>query len=160
MVPPDSTCAICSKPVEDGRFAEDGQILHLWCRTRQLQLRALEYIDRSQTAQGRAVQLVEESAARRSVRQQPRCPLCRCPAIHTDWRPENEWIVVEQCPCHGFFIWALIFERVWALPLRERHDLAHRVRAFRVSHEVWIATTDGTGTGPLVVRTKRPDPFT
>jgi hypothetical protein len=76
----------------------------------------------------------------------------------TDWRLEgSEWIVVEHCPCAGFFVWAPIMERVRTLPVRDRHDLAQRVRAFRAHHEVWVATTDGTVTGPLVVRTQRPD---
>ena len=154
----DPTCPICSKPVASQGFIQiaEGQVFHLGCRMRQDHLRTLERIDRSRTAQGRTAQLIEKSDARRIERQQPRCPLCGFPAILTDW-PQTTWIVVEHCPCHGFSIWRPILERVRALPARDRHDLAHRVRAFRVLDEAWIATTDGTVNGPLVVRTERRD---
>jgi len=160
----DPTCPVCSKPVASQGFTQvaDGQVFHLGCRARHLHLRTLERIDRSQIAQQRATQLLETcatrdtSASRRIELQQPRCPLCGFPAVLTDW-PQTKWIVVEHCPCHGFSIWRPILERVRALPARDRHDLAHRVRAFRVLDDAWIATTDGRVTGPLVVRTKRPD---
>jgi hypothetical protein len=87
------------------------------------------------------------------------CPLCVHAATITDWRPQADWIVVEDCPCQGFFVWApLLTERVRHLPARDRQDAANRIRAFRaMGHEAWIVTTDRTVKGPLVVRTEQPD---
>jgi hypothetical protein len=74
----------------------------------------------------------------------------------TDWRPISEWIVVEDCSCAGYFVWAPMLERVRALPMRERHDLTWRVRDFRkFGLEAWVATTTGVVTGALVIRTLR-----
>jgi hypothetical protein len=87
------------------------------------------------------------------------CPLCAHPATITDWRPGAEWIAVEDCPCAGFFVWApLLAERVRRLTGRQRQHHAHSIRAFRaIGHEAWLTTFDGTVTGPLVIRTERPD---
>src|SRR5262245_60879633 len=157
---PDPICPICSKPFRSVGFVESsaGQSSHVRCRAQQLHLRTLEQIDRAKAVEHRASRLVEEAGAWLRAKHQPGCPLCAYPATLTDWRPEGaDWIVVENCACAGFFLWAPIIERVRALPVRDRHDLAHRVRAFRVRHEAWVATTNGTVTGPLVVRTRRPD---
>src|SRR5262245_6617451 len=108
-----------------------------------------------ETAQRRAARVLHGSVARR--RDSSGCPLCAYGATLTDWRPAAAWIVVENCPCQGYFVWASIIARVRALPFKDRHDLSHRIRAFRMRHEVWLATTDGTIDGPLSVRTERPD---
>src|SRR5262249_32188145 len=137
---------------------ERGQVLRTRCRAQQLDLRTLEQIDRAKATEHRAVRLVDEATAGLRARRQPRWPLCTYPATLTDWPPQGaDWIVVEHCSCEGFSVWAPIIERIRALPWKDRHDLTHRVQAFRVRHEVWIATTDGTMAGPLVVRTQRPD---
>jgi hypothetical protein len=70
-----------------------------------------------------------------------------------------DWIVVENCPCQGFSVWASLLQaRVPHLPVWDRQDISDRIRAFRAGgDEAWLATTDGTVTGPLVVRCQRPD---
>jgi len=58
----DPVCAICSKPVRSGgvRFPEGGPIYHLGCRNRELQLKALEQIDRAQVARTLRAELVDQ----------------------------------------------------------------------------------------------------
>lgn len=165
----DPTCPICSKPVRSGGFVQstDGEFFHLTCRSWYLQLRALEQVDRAKAAKDRAAQVLDETVRRQVARVRRRetshrplastCPLCAYPATLTDWRPETEWIVVEQCPCQGFSVWAAIIERGRALPAQDRPDFARRVRAFRVRHEAWVTTTDGEVGGPVVLQTRRPD---
>jgi hypothetical protein len=59
----------------------------------------------------------------------------------------------------GFFIWApLLAERMHRLTAWDRKDFTHRIRAFRaMGYEAWLATTDGTTTGPLTIGTRQPD---
>jgi hypothetical protein len=172
-LPPDPACpicSICSKPVRSTGFilSAHGEVFHIRCRSQQLQLRAIEQADRAKAARNLAAGLVEETARRHAARPRRRhipgwpasstCPLCAYPATLTDWRPEGaDWIVVEQCPCAGFFVWAPILERVRTLPVQDRQNLARRVRGYRLRHEAWLTTTDGTIEGLLVVRTDRPD---
>jgi hypothetical protein len=85
------------------------------------------------------------------------CPLCGQPAVVMDWWPQAPWIVVEECPCEGFFVWTELVERRLSRLSPECRQLAVLVREFRTrGHEVWLTTTDGTLDGPLVIRTARP----
>jgi hypothetical protein len=87
------------------------------------------------------------------------CPLCREPAALVDWRPGVDWVVIEQCPCDGFFIAGTVLDgRMAYLSDEERHELAQRVRMCRsAGREAWCTTADGTADGRLVIRTERPD---
>ena len=61
--------------------------------------------------------------------------------------------------CNGFFVWAgLLALRLPDLTaeVREYPCVARRLGRTR-GDEAWIATTDGTAEGTLVVRTARPD---
>ena len=115
--PSDSACPVCSKPIRSGSVVlfEHGELFHVHCRSRQLQLRALEQVDRAEAARERAARRLEDAHRVRAERRiqrhglpkRPRgagvCPLCRGPAIVTDWRPGADWIAVENCPCGDFF---------------------------------------------------------
>jgi hypothetical protein len=87
------------------------------------------------------------------------CPLCRGPAIVTDWRPGADWIAVENCPCGDFFAGAwLVEEGLPSLNTVERQGLIRRIWAYRATgREAWLTTTHSTVDGPLVIRTARPD---
>jgi hypothetical protein len=87
------------------------------------------------------------------------CPLCGEWAIHVDWWPTADWIVVEGCACGGFFVAAhLVRARLPDLPAANREALAESVQKFRaMGEEAWCTTTDGRASGPLVIRTERPD---
>jgi hypothetical protein len=74
------------------------------------------------------------------------CTICASPATITDWRPLEDWLVVEGCLCNGFFIrkW------LWAGRLRrmlksDRKTLSARIRAWRANgREAWVSTEDAT----------------
>src|SRR5262249_50824966 len=94
---PDLTCPICSKPVQGGGFVQskDGEFVHLRCQSRDIQIRAIEQVDRAKATEHRAIRLVDAAAARLRARRQPRCPLCAYPTTLTDWQQEGfSWIVV------------------------------------------------------------------
>src|SRR5262245_28430387 len=164
---PDPACPVCSKPVRSGSLVlfEHGEIFHVACRSRSLELAAMEGVHRAKTAQQRSLHLVEETSRRRArQRGEPlakagRCPICRYPATVTDWRPRVDWIAVEECRCNGFFALASVFEgRLPKLNAAERRDLSLRILKFRgMGLEAWCTTIDGTVDGPLLVRTERPD---
>jgi hypothetical protein len=162
--PPHPICSACSKPVEPGSLVvyEHGELRHVRCRHEAVELNALNSVDRAQAVRTQARQSVEESRGRRATRRPPAlgaCPLCVAPATITDWRLGLEWIAVEDWRCKGFFVWAPLWaERVRTLTALDRADVATQIRRFRaMGHEAWLTTTDGTLTGPLVVRTQRPD---
>jgi hypothetical protein len=170
ILPPEPPCAACSKPIRSGSLVmyEHGELFHLRCRTRIRLLSSLETLDRAQTVRQRAGRLIDEARQKQDApqfqtetgdRRFAACPLCAHSATVTDWRPGAEWIAIEECPCRGYFVWApLLAERVRGLPARNREDLAHRIRAFRaMGHEAWLTTLDATVTGPVVIRTARPD---
>jgi hypothetical protein len=147
---------------------EHGDWFHVGCHNRAVQLRSLEAVDRATRARERATILVEDAQRRQTARQlrltptgppPDACPLCVHATTTIDWRPHTDWIAVEGCPCKGFFVWApLLSVRVHQLTAWDRHDVAKRIRALRASgFEAWVATADGTVTGPLVVRTYQPD---
>jgi hypothetical protein len=161
--PPVPVCAACSKPIRSGTrvLFERGAWFHVACHSRRTQRKSI-------AVRQRVISLMEQTKRRqaaRRVKPKPRdrrfiaCPLCRQPVTLTDWRPEADWIAVEGCLCRGFLVWApLLTERVRQLSPRQRQDLSNRIRAFRAGgHEAWLTTTDGTTTGPLVIRTKRPN---
>jgi hypothetical protein len=159
--PPGPVCAECSKPIRLAHAVvyEQGESFHVGCLSRITLRRSLEVSDRAKTAQRRA-RLVRTQAVARSLRATPgTCPVCGERAMLTDWRPRLNWVVIENCPCQGFFVQGDLFEaRLSHLTEIEREQLAHRIGAFRaMGHHVWITTLRGTVTGPLVVRTERPD---
>jgi hypothetical protein len=86
------------------------------------------------------------------------CAFCAKPATVTDWGPHLPWLAVEGCACWGFFVWTgLLAARLPSLSPDERGDLSRGIRKFRaMGHEVWVTTTTGAATGPLVIRTERP----
>jgi hypothetical protein len=77
----------------------------------------------------------------------------------TDWRPSVPWLAVEGCLCNGYFLWAQLTQRrLTQLTPEMRHNLSLRIIAVRATgSEAWCTTEDGTQTGPIVVRTERPD---
>jgi hypothetical protein len=85
------------------------------------------------------------------------CPFCDGRATVTDWRPGVDWLVVENCACSGFFLWAeLTKARLTKLARNRRKQLALQIRGLRASgHAAWCATEDGTKTGLLIVRAER-----
>ena len=66
-VPSDPACALCSKPIRSGGFIQIkvGEVVHIRCRSRQLQLDALNQVDQARLALERATDLVEETRRRR-----------------------------------------------------------------------------------------------
>lgn len=170
--PSDPACPACSKPVRSGSLVlfEHGELFHVSCRSRQLQLRALEQVDRAEAVREHAARRLEDAHRVRAERMQrhglPKrpaatgvCPLCRGPATVTDWRPGMDWIVAEGCPCGDFFARArVVEERLPRLTTVDRQGLVLQIRAYRATRrEVWLTTTDGTVDGPLVIRIERPD---
>src|SRR5262245_24666542 len=168
-LPPDPTCARCSKPVRSGGFllSPTGEVLHILCRSRELQLEGLGASDRARIAIELAEALVEETTRRRQ-RAQPRrqvmplqvCPVCREPATLTDWRPTIDWLAVENCACRGYFVWTPLLDagRLVRLTAEDREVLSSRLSALRTTRsEAWVTTRDGTVTGALIIRSERPD---
>jgi hypothetical protein len=168
MVPqqPEYTCFVCSKPVRSGSFilGEHGEIAHIVCQSRELQLASLDAVDRAGRARAWAARLVEKIRHRRPPggRANPRldaCPLCSEPATVTDWA---SWVTVEDCSCRGFFIETRLFDTCASrLSPDQRGDLATVVRRHRVvGEEAWITVTDTDRTAEdrVTVRTERPDP--
>src|SRR5262249_33086953 len=67
LVPPDPTCAICSKPIVGGYLqTEAGEYYHLRCQSQQLRLNALDQTDRARLAVELATDLMQENARLRS----------------------------------------------------------------------------------------------
>jgi hypothetical protein len=85
------------------------------------------------------------------------CLLCTQPGLVTDWSPVQDWLAVEGCRCGGFFAWKGVWgERVLRLRVPARRELAARIRALvAAGREAWLATADGTATGPLYVHARR-----
>jgi hypothetical protein len=96
------------------------------CLARAAELTAIEEVDRAKAAHEVAAGLLDDSRRSRAERRRQRsgngaCPLCGDPATIVDWRPSVDWVVVEDCPCDGFFIRAgLLDSRVPTLPDDER----------------------------------------
>jgi hypothetical protein len=66
---PDSPiCHLCSKPLRPDLVfhEEDGQIAHMRCRSRQLQLEALQQIEVAEAAAARAAKLIDQGIRRRT----------------------------------------------------------------------------------------------
>jgi hypothetical protein len=84
------------------------------------------------------------------------CAVCASPATITDWRPFEDWLAVQGCPCNGFFI----TKWLWAGPLRRmlrpnREALGLRIRAWRANgREAWVSTEDATD-GRIVISGQR-----
>src|SRR5262249_62196347 len=95
--PEDTTCVFCSKPIRSGGYIqfETGELFHIRCRSRQLQLAALDQRDRARLAVELAKSLAHENArlrvrpTRLTARRDP-CPVCEGTATLTDWRPHIE----------------------------------------------------------------------
>ena len=165
--PPDSPCAVCSKPIGSGGFSrtQTGEVLHIRCRSEELP-RAIEQQDRARLIIERATDLVEETRRRRlaqpttPTRQHDRCPVCAGPATLTDLRPHLNWLNIEDCPCNGFFVWTPLWDEgcLRQLMPEDRETLSERIRHLHgTESEAWLATRDGTVRGALILRTVRPD---
>ena len=80
------------------------------------------------------------------------CAVCASPASVTEWRPLDDWLAVEGCPCNDFFI----SKWLWAGRLRsmrklDREELSARIQAWRANgREAWVSTEDGAG-GRVVI---------
>jgi hypothetical protein len=140
---------------------EQGELLHVRCQSRELQLAAMQCIERAEHLESQAAALVEAGTHRPAAlapRSAGTCPLCEHAATITDWRPTHlDWLVVEGCPCGGFFVSAALFEhRLPRLSEAERQTLAARVRWFRAKGvEAWCTTPNGSVDGPLDIRERR-----
>jgi hypothetical protein len=164
-------CPVCSKAIRSGTLVlfEDGEFFHVRCRSRTLELTAMDEVDRARTAKERAVRLLEDARRRRAraasslpphvPAKSATCPVCGEAATLTDWRPSVDWVAIENCSCQGYFLWAGVLEkRLPALAAAHRQELAARIRKVRaMGREAWCTTDDGTVQGPLVVRMERPD---
>ena len=122
--------------------------------------------DRDRLIVERTTDLAEETRRRtfaqptRLTRQHGRCPVCAGPATLTDWRPQLDWMAVEDCPCRGFFVWTPLLDegRLARLASEDRDILSHRVRHLRATQtEAWLTTRDGTVMGALIIRSERPN---
>jgi hypothetical protein len=160
----DPQCPLCSKPVRSGSLVlfERDELIHVHCRSRAYHLMAMDGVEQAQVVRHRAAEVLRRVSGAPHVaapRLKAACPLCGHPAVVTDWRPVSPWLVVEDCPCGAFFIWAdLTQSRLTRLTPAARRDLAARVRRVRrAGQEAWCTSRDGTVSGPLVVRTTRPD---
>jgi hypothetical protein len=157
----DPTCPLCSKPVRSGSFVlyEHGELLHVVCRSRVLQVTAMDSVARADAAQQRAAHLVREQARRGRIRQHGPCPVCGEPAILLDWRPSVPWLAIEGCACNAVFVWtALLDGRLSALSPEDRGTLSLDVQRVRkMGTEAWLTTSDGTPGGELIIRDTRPD---
>jgi hypothetical protein len=86
--------------------------------------------------------------------------VCEELATVTDWRPRLNWLVVENCPCIGFFVWGPLWEdgRLTRLTAEDRNTLIGRIRDHRARQsEAWLTTRSGAVTGALIIRDARPD---
>ena len=167
-VPPDPPCAICSKPIRSGGVVQTriGEFAHIRCGGEELRLRATEPQDRVRLTIERATDLVEETRRRKLAQptrltpQHDRCPVCAGPATLTDLRPHLNWMIIEDCPCNGFFVWTPLLDegRLGRLTPEDRETLSERIRNLHgTESEAWLATRDGTVMGALLIRTVRPD---
>jgi hypothetical protein len=161
--PSEPICPLCSKSIRSGSVVvfEHGELFHVRCRSRDLELGAMQNLERAGHLRAQAVSTVED-AARRRAGHPPRvpgtCPLCGRAAIITDWRPTHlDWVVVEGCSCGDFFVSAPLFEhRLPRLAESERQALTSRIRWFRAKGaEAWCTTPDGSVDGPLDIRERR-----
>jgi hypothetical protein len=162
-IPPDPPCVVCSKPIRSGGFVQTkrGEFIHLRCRGEER-----EPQDRARLTIERATDLVEETRRRklaeptRLTRQHDCCPVCAGPATLTDLRPHLNWMTIEDCPCHGVFVWTPLLDegRLGRLTPEDRATLSERIRHLHgTESEAWLATRDGTVRGALILRTVRPD---
>jgi hypothetical protein len=93
------------------------------------------------------------------VRRQERLPPLRLADHRHRLAARVDWLVIEDCQCGGLFLWAgLPAERFTQLSREARARLTRHIRGLRTSaRDAWCTTDDGTPTGPLVIRTERPD---
>jgi hypothetical protein len=105
---PDPACPVCSKAIRSGSVVlfEHGELFHVACRSRTLELTAIEEVDRAKAAEERAARLVVEASRLRAKRpaddhgltsEAGSCPVCGHRATVTDWHPGLDWVVVEGC---------------------------------------------------------------
>ena len=167
-VPGDAICLRCFKPIRDTSSVlfRRGELVHVGCRARELQLQAIEGVDRALLGRSRATRLIadlerQRARFRAAARRRPRrpCPVCHTAATVTDWRPRLPWLTIEGCTCRGFFLWAPLLLRLEAMPDEDREILSERIQAVRsIGCEAWVSTRNGTlHDQSLVVRETRPD---
>src|SRR5262245_1805426 len=161
--PRNPTCALCAKPIRprSGGYIRSttGNVYHIRCRSRELQLTALEEYDGPAPRVEEATDRQRAPLGRRSMRGAA-CPVCGERATLTDWRSQFEWIAVEGCPCRGFFVWTPLLDAGRLLPLsrEDRGILSQRIRALRATQSnVWLSTRDGTVLGALTIGDEPPD---
>ena len=127
----------------------------------------IEQQDRARLTIELAADLVEQMRHRRAAQPDgfPRghhrcCPVCGGSATLTDWRPHLKWMTIEDCPCHGFFVWTPLLDdgRLDRLTQKDREMLSQRIGHLRATKsEAWLAARDGTVMGALIIRSVRPD---
>ena len=84
------------------------------------------------------------------------CAVCASPASVTEWRPLDDRLAVEGCPCNDFFI----SKWLWAGRLRsmrksDREELSARIQAWRANgREAWVSTEDAAD-GRIVISGQR-----
>src|SRR5262245_57018521 len=140
VVPPSPACARCSKPIRQDTLVlyRDGELVHLWCRSRDLQLEAVEQVDRATRAQACAVRLLTQRWAPGRKYRVTTCPVCGMAATVTDWRPRLHWVAVEDCDCSGFFLWVPLLPRLLRMPAEARATLSERIGELRATGgEAW-----------------------
>jgi hypothetical protein len=61
----------------------------------------------------------------------------------TGWQPGLDWVVVEGCPCGGYFVEGRVFtERLPHMTVVDRETLVLRIRSFRAQRvEAWLTTS-------------------
>ena len=167
-VPVDAICSRCSKSIRDTSLVlfRRGELVHVGCRARELQLQAIEGVDRALLGRSRAAKLIayrerQRAGLRAAPPRMPRrpCPVCHTAATVTDWRPRLPWLTIEGCTCRGYFLWAPLLLRLEAMPDEDREILSERIQAVRsIGCEAWVSTGNGTlHDQSLVVRETRPD---
>ena len=86
------------------------------------------------------------------------CLVCNAPATIADWTPIQPWLTVEGCGCGGFFVSKGLWDsRLVSMRVRERDELAERIRAWRArGDEAWVTAAGNRVTGPIVIASVRP----
>jgi hypothetical protein len=154
--PAEVICPRCSKPIRDNSVVllRQGELFHVRCRSQEVNLEAMETVDRAQRAWGHSAKLaaglVRLQIARSGSAHAGRCPLCGATA--TIAYASDEWTAVTECPCGGFFVWGPLMPHLPRLPEAARTTLRAGIRALRrQGSEAWLSTRDGMLAGALVV---------
>jgi hypothetical protein len=165
-LPPAAICAVCSKPIQSGGFIQTArdEFIHLRCRNEDLRRSGIDPQDRARLTIERASGPIEQTRKPRATPPDPganhRCPVCEEPAMLTDWRPQLDWLGIEDCPCGGFFVWTPLLDegRLAQLTPEDREILKQHLRDLRaIGTQAWLTTRDRTVMGAFLIRSERPD---